>query len=517
MAPIDVLDVQAGIEEGLGRMDRARPVPDPERDERVRRATESLDAFRAQYLPEYFTDEPAPCHRDVDRAIDEHEYLAIAEGREHGKSTRHTRSRALQEAATNKVQYILIVRRDLSDVKASILWLRAQFEENAALRRDFGDLTGGQPWTDTEFVLSNGVKVEGVTMGEPIMGKLWGPYRPGRIYVDDPQTMADVSSELIREQHKGWLEHQAAPALAQGGKLILCQNVIHEDCLMAYCQKNPMFFARVYDCIIAEPKRQDLWEQWEALYRLEHTDEDRHELADAFYAEHETEMNEGVELLWASHWTYVALMKKKILVGVIVFYTQYRNRPYTGDRAKYLAWCAASDVPADAERIEGFDLASSQAATSAKFAMARIAVTAAGAVYVEFAYEDRMSFAQQLLMVTESPHPMLTARVIETNAYQAVLADTGKETSLAGGAVIVSHHTSLVPSLRAIKLWLLMENGKMKFVCGNPAVAKLAQQVCSYRDGHMPDLMSALELGIDHALQHADDGPALVPLGDVMP
>jgi len=137
-------------------------------------------------------------------------------------------------------------------------------------------------------------------------------------------------------------------------------------------------------------------------------------------------------------------------------------------------------------------------------------------VYVTEAYEDRVGFGQQLSLVTETPHPMLTARVIETNQYQAVLADTGKEYSLAGGATIVSRHTALSPGLRAMKIWRLMENGKLKFV-RSPVIEKLAHQAVSYRAGHMPDLMSALELAVDHALQNAGGGAAVELLGDVMP
>jgi len=515
----DLLDVQAGLEEGLRRIDRSKPAADPERDDRVERTSADLDLFGESYLPDYFFHPPAEYHAEVEGAIGKRELLAPVEPREHGKSTR-ARRRILRAVAAGKSPYILIVRRSDADVQASILWLRAQFEENAALRRDFGDLTGGQPWTDTEIVVRNGAKVEGLTIGEPILGKLWGPNRPSEIYVDDPQTMQDVYSETIRQRHKEWLDHQAIPGLAEGGRLLLCQNMIHEDCLIAHAHANPMFWSKVYDAILSEPKRQDLWERWENIYRKEDAhgekDEKRHDRADRFYARHEAEMNRGVRLLWPGHWTYRRLMQKKIAIGEIVFWTQFRNKPYTGDKAKWLAWATPDDVPVVAERIEGFDLASSQKATAAKFAKVQIAVDKRGCVYVCEGYEDRIGFSEQYALVTERPHPMLTARVIETNQYQAVLADTAEEHSLAGGATIVSRHTSLAPTLRAVKLWRLLENGKLRFV-HSPVIDKLAQQVVSYRTGHMPDLMSALELAVDHALQNAGGGAAVELLGDVMP
>lgn len=517
MGMTELIDIQSGMEAGFARLERTRPAPDPERDERVARTTADIWEFRREYLAEYFSDAPAPYHAEVDKAIDEHELIGVCEPREHGKTTRNTRSRALKGAATGQVPYTIIVRRSEADVKASVLWLREQFESNGALRRDYGDLTGGQPWSDSEFVLANGCKVEGLTMGEPILGKLWGPTRPNAVYVDDPQTMQDVASDAIRETHRDWLQHQAIPALAQGGKLVLNQNMIHEDCLIAYAKTNSMFFTRDYDAILAGPKHQALWDKWEAIYREEDDpDHNRHERADRFYARNEVKMLEGVRLLWSGHWTYRRLMQRKIAIGEIVFWTQFRNKPYTGDKAKWLAWASPSDVAPRTQRIEGFDLASSQRATAAKFARVQIAIDSRGCITVTEAYEDRVGFGQQLLLVTEKPHPSLTARVIETNQYQAVLADTGKEQSLAGGAMIVSHHTSLPPELRAMKIWRLMENGKLRFV-STPAVAKLAQQACSYRIGHMPDLLSALELAIDHALGNAGGIAAFVLLGDVIP
>ena len=515
----DLFDVQAGLEEGLRRIDRSKPAADPEREGRVARASADLALFGASYLPEHFFDSAAEYHAEVERAVEKRRLIAPVEPRAHGKTTR-ARRRILRSAATGRSPYIIIVRRDDADVKASILWLRTQFEKNAALRRDYGDLTGGQPWTVTEFVLANGVKIEGLTIGEPILGKLWGPHRPSEIHVDDPQTMEDVYSETIRQKHKVWLDHQAIPALADGGRLILYQNMIHEDCLIAHAHANPMFWSKQYDAILSDPERQDLWEKWEEIYRKEDArgekDERRHDWADRFYARHKAEMNRGARLLWPRPDAYRRLMQVKIAIGEIVFWTQFRNKPYTGDKAQWLAWALASAVPQTAERIEGFDLASSQKATAAKFAKVQIAVDERGCVYVTEAYEDRVGFGQQLSLVTETPHPMLTARVIETNQYQAVLADTGKEYSLAGGATIVSRHTALSPGLRAMKIWRLMENGKLKFV-RSPVIEKLAHQAVSYRAGHMPDLMSALELAVDHALQNAGGGAAVELLGDVMP
>ena len=516
-ALFEMTEIQNGLEQGLARLERARPAPDPERDARVARTSASIDEFRREYLPQYFPDEPAPYHAEVDSDIDRHELIADGEPREHGKTTRNTRSRALKGSATGQVPYTIIVRRSDADVKASILWLREQFESNNALRRDYGDLTGGQPWSDSVFVLANGCKVEGLTIGEPILGKLWNEHRPCVVYVDDPQTMEDVESETIRETHRNWLQQQAIPAVGQTGKLILNQNKIHEDCLLAYAKTNPMFFTRDYDAILSEPKHPSLWDKWEAIYREEDDPKhDRHERADRFYARNEAKMLEGIRLLWPGHWTYRRLMQRKIAIGEIAFWTQFRNKPYTGDKAKWLAWASPGDVSPRTQRIEGFDLASSQRSTAAKFARVQIAVDLRGGITVTEAYEDRVGFGQQLLMVTEKPHPSLTARVIETNQYQAVLADTGKEQSLAGGAMIVSHHTSLPPELRAMKIWRLMENGKLKFV-RTPAVAKLAQQACSYRAGHMPDLLSALELAIDHALGNAGGIAAFALLGEVIP
>ena len=511
---LDIQNVQAGAAEGLALLERAKPLPDPQRDARVGRARDDVGWFGPYYLAEYFYDDPAAYHAEVDAAFDKYQLLAPAEPRGHAKTTRTLRRRALQEAATGIAPYILIVRRSDEDRDASVLWLREQFEKNRRIRADFGDLTGGQPWTDSVFVLRNGVKIEGLTMGEPVLGKLWAQHRPSRVYIDDPQTMADVHSDTIRERHKAWLDNEVIPALAADGKLMIRQNTIHEDCLIAHAHRNPMFWSHVYDAILREPARPELWTAWEQLYLADGgADADRHEKADRFYARHEAEMNDGVRLLWPEHNTYRSLMMMKIAIGEIVFSTQFRNRPYTGDKAKWIDFCDEADVPEFARRSEGFDLACSMRATAAKTAKVQIAVDGSRCIYITEAFEGRVGFGEQLYMVTESGHPMLTDRVIESNQYQAVLGETGKAHSLEGGATIVNRPSTLPPELRVMKLWRLAENGKMKFVRGRPAVAELARQLCAYREGHLPDLVSALEIVVAHAIEHDSGSPVATLLG----
>jgi len=191
---------------------------------------------------------------------------------------------------------------------------------------------------------------------------------------------------------------------------------------------------------------------------------------------------------------------------------QFRNRPFTGDRAKWVArW---SEIPDRAPRYEGYDLATRTGRDW--FARVQIAVDEQGRVYVTSAYKDHLSFSAQYAMVTEPPCDFLVARGVEDNAYQAVLADEASRNTLSGGSTIVPINSRLPAELRCIKIWRLMENGKLLFGSG-PVMDELVEQATGFRDGqHLPDLLSALELAIRVALTK-NAAPVFQLLGDLIP
>ena len=509
----ELTEIQVGLERGLSRLERAKPAPDPERDERVARTTADIWEFRREYLSHLFRLEPAQCHIDDEIDLEASELFAAGDPRYHAKTTRHTLSRPLWEAVTDRCKYIIIVRDDKGHVEESVLSIRRELEMNDKLRADYGDMTDGTPWRQDQLVLANGAKILGLTKGQPIPGVLWGGVRVQRIYIDDPQTIADVQSEVQREKDKQWLDNDVLPAREQGGKVVMCQNTIHPDCLIEHFRKKPRCVGRKYDAIVSEPRRQKLWHRWEELM----TDPamsvaERAGRADQFFKRHRPKMLDGVRTLWPQMWSYLGLMYQKLDLGSIVFYVQFRNRPYTGDRAKWVArWV---EVPGFAARYEGFDLATRQGACF--FAKVQIAVDDDGRVYVTEVYRDHISFAAQFALVTETPDDRLVARAIEDNAYQAVLPDEASRHSLAGGATIVPVTSRLAPELRCIKLWRLMENGKLLFGTG-PVMDELVEQATGFREGQkLPDLLSALELSVRVALDRSK-GAVFVPIGDVMP
>jgi hypothetical protein len=509
----ELAEIQAGLEDGLKRLDRVKPKPNPERDRRVAKTTADLWEFRFTYLPHLFRVEPAPYHVADEKAIEKHELFAAGDPRYHAKTTRHTLSRPLWEAVTKRVRYIIIIRDDEQHVKESILSIRRELELNELLRSDYGDMTEGQPWTQTQLVLANGVKILGLTKGQPIPGALWDGVRVQRVYIDDPQTIEDVQSETRRRKDQEWLDNDVLPAREQGGKVVMCQNTIHPDCLIEYFRKKPRVCSRKYDAIASEPKRLDLWDAWEKIMTDPHRSLDqRTKAAGEFYQAHLNEMMAGAKTLWPEMWGFLPLMNQKLDLGSIVFFVQFRNRPFTGDRAKWVA--RYTEIPERAGRYEGFDLATR--AGRDWFARVQIAVDDDGKVFVLDAFRDHLSFSAQYAMVTETPHELVVARGVESNAYQAVLADEAARHSLAGGATIVPLHSSLPAELRCIKIWRLMENGKLLFGNG-PAMDELVEQATGWRDGqHLPDMLSALELALRVALARSQ-GTAFVLLGDIMP
>ncbi|QGG47699.1 hypothetical protein [Heliorestis convoluta] len=78
------------------------------------------------------------------------------------------------------------------------------------------------------------------------------------------------------------------------------------------------FEVRIYSAIVSYPEKEDLWEQFETICRNPEK-ENRLEEAMNFYKSHQSEMDQGVEVLWPGRFSYARLMIEKVNIGSRVF------------------------------------------------------------------------------------------------------------------------------------------------------------------------------------------------------
>jgi hypothetical protein len=102
--------------------------------------------------------------------------------------------------------------------------------------------------------------------------------------------------------------------------------IVNANGLLPSILKRADFESRTYSAIVSPPEHQDLWEQFENIYR-DPENEDRAEDALVFYQTNQEEMDLGVEVLWPGRFPYHRLMMEKVNIGSRAFGSEFLNNP----------------------------------------------------------------------------------------------------------------------------------------------------------------------------------------------
>jgi len=134
------------------------------------------------------------------------------------------------------------------------------------------------------------------------------------IIVDDVVDQENSNTEEQRNKIKDWVYTTLMPVLVPGGRFIYLGNTWHMDDLVSNLLKDPQFdFRKRMPSIIHEATKQNLWEEWSNIRLDENLSvEEKNLRADTFYAEHKTDMEEGIEVLWPERFPYADLYMQRI-------------------------------------------------------------------------------------------------------------------------------------------------------------------------------------------------------------
>ena len=280
--------------------------------------------FLKYYFRHYFTDDWALCHWDLvdemQQAItnDYPDRLAQSLPRGFGKSTivcvgftiwclvGQDAFGVMGEDRTPLKAYIILTKDSFDQAKLELTSIKDELENNAKLRRDFGDFVG-QPWGAAEIVTSNNARVEALGTGQKIRGRRHGPVRPQLIVLDDLENDSMVRSPTQRQKVKEWVTR----AVEKAGDPKTCDYIfigthLHYDCVQAWMSKRPGVRSRVYKALLQHAFNQDLWDEWRTkLFDL--FDENRERTALQFYRENKDAMLLGSEVSWPDRFDYYTL------------------------------------------------------------------------------------------------------------------------------------------------------------------------------------------------------------------
>ncbi len=257
-----------------------------------------------EYLPDYFTDQPAPFHAELLRDLSDPAKRLIARvaPRGHAKSTCAALAYPLWCICEQRKGNIVIITHESSLATQFVRDIRNELETNELILAAYGDLcrpadqagtdddhkrstrrrsTRRAKWSEAIFTTATGVTVQAKGTGASLRGVRVGPQRPDLIICDDLEKDELVATEEGRRKLEHWLRRVVMPALAPDGQLLVLGSLIHHDGLLARLadrKRFPRWDYRVYRAIEARAREDGLFDRvplWPARWPLERLDEER--------------------------------------------------------------------------------------------------------------------------------------------------------------------------------------------------------------------------------------------------
>jgi phage terminase large subunit-like protein len=385
-----------------------------------------------RYLPEYFTDRPAPFHTELMRDLEDPENRLVARvaPRGHAKSTCATLAYPLWCICERRRRNIAIITHETSLATQFVRDIRLELETNERIIDRYGDLCeddgedraerkarrhGGtkarrtkrkttkrrrrSKWSQATFTTATGITVQAKGTGASFRGARVGPNRPDLIICDDIEKDEHVASPEGRRKLEHWLRQVVMPALAPDGQLVVLGSLIHYDSLLAN---------------LRDPRRFPRWSY--KVYR-------------ALEAELSDDGQYYLKALWPDRWPVERLQEERERVGTLAFEQEYMANPIDDSiRVFRPEWLQRYDL----EELAGKELITIMAVDPATgvsggdyFALWVGGIDRhTGVIYTRALNLQRIGVVEQVKRVVEAFQQWKPIKIgIETVAYQVALKE----------------------------------------------------------------------------------------------
>ena len=318
----------------------AKPFPDDKRaqKERIKKASVDLEFFGVTYFPHYLDTPPSALHRYfcdrypamITRAREtgEGDREADAAPRGNAKSTWTTLILPLYTTAYKYRFFSLLVSETALQSQDFVSFIKAELETNERLKQDFPDMCGEGPvWRADTIITRNGVKIRGAGAGQKLRGMRHGSRRPDLVIGDDLENDEQVESPDQRKKLEKWF-FKALMKIGQPDTVyIVVGTILHYDSLLSQLLKKPGWKGQKFKAVL-KFSQSKLWDAWEAIFSdITIAKDEAESRADAFFAQHETEMLAHTEILWPEREPYYYLMKMRVSEGRAYFDSEKQNEP----------------------------------------------------------------------------------------------------------------------------------------------------------------------------------------------
>ena len=321
-------------------------LPPEQKEQRRAKAKEDFHYFRKTYFPHYYrleSESDLQKHlksiyykiRDKVGTKKLGEKFATAAPRGFGKSTDVALTFIIWVIAYELKHFITLFSDAVELTELEIEAIKAELEENDRLKADFPEICGvGRVWKVGDIVTKNNIRVKGYGSGKRVRGVKHGIYRPDLTIIDDLENDENVKSPKQRDKLEEWLD-SAVENL--GGvdsvmDIIYIGTILHKDSVLSRKLKLAFWNPRIFKALLRYPKRMDLWDIYEELYKNKSV-----KAAHNYYLKNKAQMDSGAKLLWSAV-SLESLMQKRIN-SKRAFEKEQQNNPgsefATFDSAKF--------------------------------------------------------------------------------------------------------------------------------------------------------------------------------------
>lgn len=317
---------------------------------RKKLAAFDLEFFGRAYFPHYFSRPSPNFHRDLDSIWQDGVMKGrsplppakakeinrlpgvrrvVAAPRGHAKSTNLTFKGTMHAVLYQYKHYPIIISDSSEQAEGFLDNIRVEFEENTAIREDFGDLAGAV-WRSNVLITKSGIKIEAIGSGKKIRGRKHRNWRPDLLILDDIENDENVRTAEQRSKLENWFNKAVSKSGDDYTDIVYIGTLLHYDSLLAKTLKNPAYKAIKYQAVINFSQADSLWQQWESIF-TDLDNDSREADARAFFEAHRGEMLEGTQVLWEEKLSYYDLMVMRVSEGEASFNSEMQNEPINPD------------------------------------------------------------------------------------------------------------------------------------------------------------------------------------------
>lgn len=222
------------------------------------KCSKSIEYFSLFFFPHLLNKGIAPFQREIYKDLLGHPFYACAAPRGHAKSTIGLILNPIHYALFRGVGDVsLLSASETFIINEIIRPIKREFESNELLLRFFGELKTPK-WSETYFVLKNGIAFEASGIGGQLRGG-----RRGLIGLDDLETNETVESDDQRVKLRNRINKELMPKLFPEGQMTLFGTIIHPLSYLRNVIDVPDngWFKRVYRAYPSgvQEKGQELW------------------------------------------------------------------------------------------------------------------------------------------------------------------------------------------------------------------------------------------------------------------